>query len=312
MKAQGAAAGPRGSAAILLVLAAALLSGCGLGPGEGRGSADLLVTRDYGREVLLQKDGLELNESSTAMRLLDQEADLETEYGGGFVQSVDGLSGGTEAGRRSDWFYSVNGVVAERGSAEFPTTDGDLVWWDFRDWTDAMDVGAVVGAYPAPFTTGYDARDWPVRLECLGRIAACDLVRTQLEGDGVKLAEGSRGDPDEAMRVVVGTWSRLLPTPEGKRIAAGPSTSGVFARFDGTSLTGIEADGDRGRDFGPDAGLVAATRRGDRPPVWVITGGSEGGVEAAAAALNPEDLRRRYAAVVFDGQIGSLPWGETG
>ncbi len=302
-----AVAGPGGSMVILLVLAAAILSGCGLGPGEDQGTASLVVTRDYGREVLLEKNDLEINESTTAMRLLDQEADLETEYGGGFVQAVDGLSGGSEAGRRTDWFYSVNGIVAERGSAEFPTIDGDLVWWDHRDWTDAMDVGAVVGVYPAPFTTGYDNRAWPVVLDCLAQSRACDLVRVQLEGDGVELATAN---PEvDAIRVVVGTWSRLQPTPEGKRIAAGPDTSGVFAGFDGTSLTGLDVKGRNARDFGPDAGLVAATRKGNQPPVWVITGGSDRGVEAAAAVLNPEDLRRRYAAVIFDGQVGSLPWG---
>jgi len=310
MNARGKTAGIRGSVGALLTLAVAALAGCGLGPGESRGTADLLVTRDYGGEVMLQRDGLELNESTTALRLLDDETDLETEYGGGFVQAVDGLAGGSEGGRRSDWFYSVNGVVAERGSAEFPATDGDLVWWDYRDWTDAMEVGAVVGAYPAPLATGYDDRDWPVALECLGEIAACGLVRTQLAGDGVELAEGEASE--DSIRVIVGAWPRLAATPEGRRLAAGPATSGVFAGFDRGGLTGLDVEARPAREFGPDAGLVAAMRRGDRPPVWVITGGTERGVELGAAVLNPEDLGRRYAAVVFEGRVGSLPWGGSG
>lgn len=294
----------RGIFGAFLVVAVTVLAGCGLGPGEETGDARLLVTRDYGAETIVDRPQLELNESSTAMRMLDQETDLDTTYGGGFVQSVNGIAGGGAKGRSFDWFYSVNGVVAERGSAEFPVGPGDTVWWDYRDWTDAMEVGAVVGAYPAPLSTGYDDRDWPVRLECQGKIRACEMVRTQLESDGVKLDPATEG---QAIRVLVADSRTLSRLAEGRRLNAGPSTSGIFARFERSDLIGLNVRASAARNFGPEAGLVAAMRRGDQPPVWLVTGGNESGVEAAAAALNPEDLTRRYAAVVSGGRIGSLP-----
>ncbi|MDQ5895460.1 MAG: hypothetical protein QG596_1721 [Actinomycetota bacterium] len=299
------------------LLASIVLAGCGLGPGEETGDASLLVTRDYGSEVLIDEPELPVNESSTAMRLVDENADLETEYGGEYVQTVNGLSGDTKAGRRFDWFFSVNGIVAERGSAQFPVKGGDKVWWDYRDWTDAMDVGAVVGAYPAPFSTGYDNRDWGVEIDCLVPAAtACGMVQKQLEGDGVKLE--SSGDN---MILRVGIWDAIADTPEGRRIIRGPENSGVFARFNAPTtgtpegapvntawhLIGLDVRADDALDYGPESGLVAATRRADDPPVWLITGGTEKAVELAAAALNPEDLQRRYAAVVSDGQVTSLP-----
>jgi hypothetical protein len=298
-----------------LTMTGLAVTGCGLGPGEDTGDATLWVTRDYGSDVLVDKPDLPVNESSSAMRMLDGESDLETTYGGDFVQTVDGFSGDTKGGRRFDWFFSVNGVVAERGSAQFPTTGGDIVWWDFRDWTDAMEVGAVVGAYPAPFSTGYDRRDWGVEVDCMGEKTACRMVTKQLEGDGVTLR-----DSGENMRLIVGTLPDLLSTPELKRLHRGPAASGVFATFGVGPLTrkdgrpsptlqvkGIKTDGSAGEDYGPDAGLVAAMRRNEDPPVWLITGGTEHAVQMAAAALNPEDLERRYAAVVSDGQVSSLP-----
>lgn len=295
------------SAGILLLVTVAVLSACGLGPGDDRGTARLLVTRDYGREVILDKPELKLDESSTAMRLLDGEAELETAYGGGFVQSVNGIAGAGGKGRSFDWFYSVNGVVAERGSAEFPLEDGDVVWWDYRDWTDAMEVGAVVGAYPAPLDTGYDRREWPVRLECPDEIRACGMARNRLAEDGVK--PETSGEED-AIRVVVAEWKTLGRLPEGRRLAAGPSHSGVFAKFGPDGLTGLDVEARPARKFGSGTGLVAAMRRGDRPPVWIVTGTDPAGVEQAVAALNPVDLARRYAAVVFEGRVGSLPWDE--
>lgn len=307
------------AAAVLaaLSLLATVASGCGLGPGEDTGEASLLVTRDYGSRVLLDKPDLPVNESSNAMRILDLNADLETRYGGEFVQSVDGLSGESSGGRSFDWFFAVNGIVAERGSAQFQVTGGDRVWWDYRDWTDAMEVGAVVGSYPAPFSTGYDNRNWGVEVDCRGEKTACGMVTNQLEGDGVTLS-----DTGQNMKVMVGTWDRMFGTPEGRRINKGPAMSGVFVRFapgltgrpenadpvkSYSHLIGLDVRGNDGQDYGPEAGLVAAMRRADDPPVWLITGGTEKAVQLAAAALNPADLERRYAAVVADGQVSSLP-----
>lgn len=304
------AATRRVSLGLLLLVAVTFLSACGLGPGEKQGDARLVVTSDYGREVIVEQSAVKLDDSSTAMRVLDGATDLETEYGGGFVQSVNGIAGGGGRDRSFDWFYSVNGVVAERGSAEFSLQDGDTVWWDYRDWTDAMEVGAVVGAYPAPLSTGYDDRGWPIRLECPVKIRACGMVRIQLEGDGVRLASAAGGSDagSDAIRVIVATWRELSRLPEGRRLRGGPASSGIFARFDGNGLTGLDVEARPSRTFGPDAGLVAAMRRGNQPPDWIVTGGSETAVEQGAAALNPKDLARRYAAVVFDGRVASLPW----
>lgn len=300
----------------VLATAGLTSAGCGLGPGEDTGDASLLVTRDYGSKVLVDKPDVAVNESSNAMRILDQSSDLETAYGGEYVQSVDGISGDSKAGRSFDWFFAVNGIVAERGSAQFPVSGGDKVWWDYRDWTDAMEVGGVVGSYPAPFSTGYDNRDWGVQVDCLGDQTACGMVTKQLEGDGVTLR-----DTGENMIVKVGLIDQVTDTPEGRRINKGPAASGVFARFAAPDvsapegmpansawhLIGLDVRGDDAQDYGPESGLVAAMRRADDPPVWLVTGGTEKAVQMAAAALNPADLERRYAAVVSDGQVSSLP-----
>lgn len=302
----------RSAGVAALLLAGLALAGCGIGPGEGTGDASLWVTRDYGTEVLVDEPEVPVDESSNAMRILDANADLDTAYGGDFVQAVDGLAGGIEGGRSYDWFFSVNGIVAERGSAQFPVSGGDTVWWDYRDWTDAMEVGAVVGAYPAPFSTGYRDENWGIAIDCHGDTTACGMVRQQLEKDGVALREG-----DANMILRVGTWDRIDATPEGRRLARGPAASGVFARFDrlpadraggaGWGLVALDENGNDREQWGADAGLLAALRRGENPPVWLITGGSDAAVRLAAAALNRADLQRRYAAVVKGDRITSLP-----
>lgn len=294
-------------------MAAVVLSACGLGAGSQEGSAGLLVTRDYGRVAMVDRQLGNLTESETAIRILDANAEITTRYGGGFVQSVDGFEGGTPGGRSVDWFFSVNGIVSELGGAEFAVNAGDQVWWDYRDWTDAMRVGAVVGSYPAPMSTGYRDDDWPVSIECLDSAEACATVRDKLGASGVeaKVSVDGLEPSDDTLRFVVGTWDRAKADPVAGRLASGPASSGIFARFESTngvdSLVGLDQRAEGAANFGPQAGLVAAGRKGDAAPVWLVTGGTEIGVEAAASALTESSLAHHFAVVSTGDGIVPLP-----
>jgi Domain of unknown function (DUF4430) len=136
---------------LLLALAVAGLVGCG---GEDGGKVTLWVTRDLGRQVLLQE---EVPSGLTAMQALDRVADVDTRYGGRFVEGIDSVEGSLSDQR--DWFYFINGYEADRSAAEYRLHDGDVEWWDYRSWaTAAGGPLVVVGAYPEPFLHGYGGR----------------------------------------------------------------------------------------------------------------------------------------------------------
>ena len=65
----------------------------------------------------------------TVMRMLQRDFEVQTRYGGGFVQSIDGVAGGRQDGRPVDWFYYVNGILADDGAAAHAADAGrpDLV-----------------------------------------------------------------------------------------------------------------------------------------------------------------------------------------
>jgi hypothetical protein len=101
----------------------------------------------------------------SVLQALERSAKISTRYGGRFVQSVNGLSG--SVGSRHDWFYYVNGVEGDRGAADYRLRDGDIAWWDYRDWGRyGMSVPVVVGAFPEPFVHGVDGK--PRRTIVLG------------------------------------------------------------------------------------------------------------------------------------------------
>jgi hypothetical protein len=295
------------AAAVALVCAAAA-AGCGLGPGGDSGTGELRVTRDYGRSAVIDPVGFEAKESDTVLRVLDSNADLTTRYGGAFVQGIDGVDGTTRDGRRYDWFFYVNGVESPVGSADVPLRDGDRVWWDYRDWSTAMRVPAVVGSFPKPFLHGFEGRAYGTRIDCLGATAPCTTARESLAGDGVRSgvfagehAPGFDAESAPTLRVIVGPWGAVRADRAAALIEKGPSQSGVFARFDGNELVALDERGAVSARFGPGAGLIAAVRLEDGPPTWVVTGSDRAGVEAAAALFDASDLRDHYAVVAPPG-----------
>jgi hypothetical protein len=270
------------------------------------------VTQDFGARAVRELEAPKTSGQETVMRLLQRNAEVKTRFGGGFVQSIDGIAGGRRDGRPVDWFYYVNGVEASEGATATRLHPGDRVWWDRHDWGATMRIPAVVGSFPAPFLRGLAGRRLPVRIECVDpRSDACVTVGSRLTDLGVPAAHGGLGRSATAqtLRVLVGTWATVRVDPAVARIERGPATSGVFARpsADGRTIQSLDAKGRRARVLGAGTGMVAATRDGAAPPVWAVTGTDEAGVAAAAQAFSERALARRFAVVVEGGRTAGLP-----
>jgi hypothetical protein len=296
-----------------LLLLALLAAGCGLGAGESEdGGATLTVTRDFGVRELGRGSADPIPGGETVMRMLQRDFEVETRYGGGFVQQINGVAGGRENGRPVDWFYYVNGILAEDGAAAHKLVAGDRVWWDHHDWSASADVRAVVGAFPEPFVSGIAGKRLPVRLDCADAAAdACDEVAARLDEAGVKAGRSAAGTlgGESVLRVKVGLWADLRRDPAVRQLEEGPKASGVSARRDaaGDAIELLGPDGETARRLGGGAGLVAATRLRGEAPTWIVTGTDAVGLAAAAARLQESSLRDRFAIAVEQGRATPLP-----
>ena len=264
-----------------VVLAAACLAACGAGAGSPSSDASLLVTADFGSRVLVRDDAPEVRGADTVMRLVQRNAKVTTRYGGGFVQSIDGVAGGQRGGRPVDWFFYVDGVLSDRGAASVRVGDGDAVWWDHHDWGSGPGSGsAVVGSFPAPFTS-------EAVLACIPASApACATTRQALTRAGARVrsvAPSALGRGD-VPGVLVGTAARdrrhagrppAAPGPGGQRRLRTPgprraATSRCSTRAATASAPPGPAPGSsprRARRAGPRSGpSPAPTTRACRPP----------------------------------------------
>ncbi len=296
-------------AAALALLVAGLLAGCGLGEGEEQqGGAELRVTRDFGHEELAADELDAIHEDETVMRLLQSRHDVETRFGGKFVEAIDGVEGSGSGGSR-DWFYYVNGIYADRGAGDWEVESGDVIQWDNRDWIATQRIPAIVGAYPEPFRSGTGGERLPVRLECADAgDEACSDVKQSLTEAGARVSSSqlAASGGEELIRVLVGTWDELRDVRTPAALEEGPEASGVFARFadEGARLELLDERGDVVRVADVGTGLVAATALEEQAVVWLVTGIEDVGVQAAAAVLDARALRNAFAvAATPDGPL---------
>ena len=309
--------GIRSTVAVTATLFAVATAGCGLGPGESEeGTASLRVTRDHGAELIAEATMDDPTESDTVVRFLDRETDIETSYGGNFVDSIDGLESSIDGGRSFDWYYYVNGYWSPVGAGEATVHAGDRIWWDYRDWTDSYRVPAVVGSYPEPFLDGFNGEKFPTQVVCFpsgDESGACDAVEQSLTDAGVEPEGVTPADAEDAsktLRVLVGDWDEVRVDRTARTLEGGPGESGVFAEpiecGDSWALEALSAD-KTVNATGENAGWVATAQLGDDQPTWLVSGTSADTLDGAAALLTEDTLRDRYAVATFGADPVPLP-----
>jgi hypothetical protein len=298
------------AAALAAVIVAAGAGGCGLGAGAGTSQVNLTVTKGFGTARVASVTATKVPGAETVMRMLERSLHVQTRYGGGYVQSIEGLSGNSA---HHDWFYYVNGIEAARGAATTAVHRGDRIWWDLHDWRATESIPAVVGSFPEPFLHGIGGKRLPTTLECAADVRApCRRVSAALGGLGVPVATQfiGTGSGSDSLAVDIGVWRELQSQLVAPLIERGPSLSGIYARFrgpGGNQLQLLNPHGQVVKTLGAGAGLIAATAQNGSQPTWLITGTDAQGVAAAARAFSAAHLRNHFALAVQGTHDFALP-----
>ena len=245
------------------------------------------------------------------MRVLERDAEISTRYGGGFVQSIDGLEADERFGRSFDWFFYVNGVESTVGAADYALHGGEAIWWDYRDWS-AADAGAGRGRLlaAAASSTATTASARPVAVECRGGGAACGAVRGSARRRPAS-ARRCRGSADDAIRVLVGPWARLRERPGRGADRGRPAGERRLRRLRARRPVASAGRPRRRRR----AGARLRPAPASSPPPAATTRRRSGSSPArprpaslaAAGLLDAAHLRDRYAVATEGGRETPLP-----
>ena len=234
------------------------------------------------------------------MSLLLRNYTVDTRYGGGFVQSIDGLAGGE---RRRPAGRLVLLRQRRRGArrARPPRTCTPATTSGGTSTTGARPRTCPRSSAPTPSRSCNGiARQAPAgaRRMRVPSAHACRTVAARLRASACpprSRALGSGGGP-QTLRVLVGPWRGLARRRRRRRrIERGPRASGVYARFRAraTTLTLLDQDGRavrtlrrRRRADRRDAPGEDARRSGSSPAP------TRAGVEARRAARSSEATLR--------------------
>jgi Domain of unknown function (DUF4430) len=261
----------------------------------------LVVSRDFGATVMVDelapaKQGLDV------MRLLAEHTTVDTSYGGQFVNGINGVRstfGGVSTATAADWFYWVDGVLADVGAADWKLSGGDTVWWDYHCWSGAMVLPATLDAFPVPWDRAPLAVTADARVAGLPQWAAIS---------GLKLAAGSEQPlgtslPDGGLLVI----TRPQSAPAWLRDALSTSGTGVAVDAHSGALT-LAAQGGAAAPQATAAALALANPRHAEEPVLLLMGSSAAAVQALLDQLTPANLTARVGVALVDGRLVGLPW----
>lgn len=276
----------RWKAVLLAAVLAGTVSGCSRVSDTSSGAAHQLVTEGFGARVL--HDG-PAADGHSAMDALRGVATVETAYGGGFVNAIDGVRSDLSAQR--DWFYFVNGVPPGRGADQQKLRAGDSVWWDYRPWGGLPDGAPVVGLWPEPFVNGYPVRPTSVQAD-----PPLDAA--------LRAAGATVSDAPSTWRVRIGTDAALRARdPAWRRAMADPGAAGLTVRIVGARIDALGPDGETFTPVPGGRAVAAAVLTGsaaeDGGVLMVVAGLDDGAARAAARriARDPDVLAARFAVV---------------
>lgn len=283
---------------------------------------DLIVTKDFGRTKMFGKT-VGLVRDEVGMEVLFRNLDIQTAYGGGFVNAINGLESGftffTGKDRKKlDWFYWVNGILAPVGVAEYRPQPGDVVWWDYHDWSMTMFIPAIIGSYPQPFKNGFWGKN-PGTVIMYGQGCESEAARLKLslEKQGVRQVDSAAFDP-QAIRspkkyyILLGPWDEIsalssLITDVNKK----NKMVGVYVKFENGEVKGLDFKGNTVSSH-REAGAVFAygSAIGELNPVWMVTGSSTAGVKMAVDVLvnNPSAVSGCFGAVITKDGVINVPY----
>jgi hypothetical protein len=284
-------------------------------------SAGIIVTRDFSGPAILTET-VAIAEDTTALEGLKIVASVETEYGGGFVRSIEGISSkyGGEEKAKEDWLFYINGISLSTGAGGYILQDGDSQHWDYHDWSFRQFIPAIIGDFPEPFVHGISGVVYPTVVTYQsGWKEEAGLIADRLGELGVQnvtcrsFDELSAGDKEVSNLVLVGT-SDFAPVEE---LNEPWNRLGFFGHFEDGALVVFDSAGELVHEYGADTGLIQATQSIWNPKgvgagenvVWLVSGLDEPGVRAAVDVLinHPDDYEYACAVVVTEGEILKVP-----
>lgn len=306
------------------VIVLTCLAGCSAeadGDLASGGSTVIWVTRDFGTEEIASFEA-DVGEGNNVMELLQKHLNVETEYGGGFVNAIEGLESGytgkaSEEQRMQDWFFYINGILSGVGAPDYVPADKDVIWWDYHPWGEISFTPAVIGAFPQPFLNGYRGNNpGTLILAGTGCSEAGRRLAVFLQEKGVMQVEvlpyeEARASARSRMTIVLAPWEELNGSSFWKGIQENRDKTGWFAELTPEAFYRLDMHGQRVEEYRDSAAAILATGTGmgDASALWLFTALDKEGVSEIVemTVQRTEELQGKTGALLVGKEVIALP-----
>ncbi len=272
-------------------------------------SAQLWITRNFNEEILLDSEAAFEDES--VMEILQKNAVVKTSFAGSFVTEIEGI--GSKEGK--DWFYYVNGCLAQVGALAYLPENQDRIWWDFHRWDNAVYISSVIGAYPEPFLNGCHEKVLKTEIFSTKELwTHSQQLLQSLTKKGVDKIELKEYTPTNFLTshatILIASWQDIKNNPSIMDAVKNYQKSGFFVKFNDTRLVMLNILGQEVKSF-DHAGAILALGSGfaGSPPLWIMTGTDHNEVEKVLNLLinEPEKIKFHSGIVFSEGEIYNVP-----
>jgi hypothetical protein len=281
------------------------------------GTIDIIISQSFGNDSV---EDVTLNylEDYSVIDYMEENFETETAYGGGFINSIYGIqSGFTDKNHKEklDWFYYVNGRLADIGSEDYFLLPNDVVIWDYHSWEYGSYIPNIVGAYPSNFTNSFIEE--PLNLEIIedgNYTEEVNALSEYLEKQGVKEIKINNYNENslnqlESNSIIIGKFNQIKDLPIIEGSFKNKEQLGIF--YDNTEHLKVYSY-DRQKAQTYDKGAVIASipkEYGSFSSIWMITGNDEKLIKKAVETLykNPRQLRGKFSVLVTKNEIINLP-----
>ena len=301
---------------VITCLAVIILSSC-QPKSSDETTVRVIVTQDFGNELVLDESVI-ISGSVTALDALHEVATVETKYGGGFVEAINGIRSQYSGSKvKRDWFFYVNGISANVGGLSYELHDGDIEHWDFHDWSLRAFVPAIIGDFPQPFLGGYRGSVSPTIIvyDKDFQNAAQDLMNKlqKLGVENVHIAgpESSAYSKNHSNLILLGTrdFDLISELNENRKL-------GFYIHFEDSKAVILDSEGNN-TQYESGCGLIQATQNPWNPKgigscenvVWMVSGADKSQVQNAADIVTHHYEKFRYAcsAAIIGDKVIKVP-----
>jgi hypothetical protein len=289
-------------------------------PAPADNTVELVITKDFGKELIFE-DRITISSGSTAMSVLQDGVEVDTKYGGGFVNAINGISSGFEgnSGQKLDWFYYMNGMSCNMGATDYTINPGDIEHWDFRDWGYYQMTPAIIGDFPQPFVNGFNGKVYPTTIIYeIPYLGEADRLLNYLQEAGVKNINAIEiNQLTELVKtgnnliLISGTGNMIL-----EELGKAQKKLGLYAYVENGDLILTEDSGNK-QELGSNCAIIEATQNPWNPSgtaagqnvLWIITGTNDEMVKNTISVLTTgfDNIRYSFAVALRGTDIVKIP-----